>query len=179
MSSSSVIESSPEVGHVVQVSGAPQAPFSWLTPRNHGPNMRLLSNTLRATGVFHYSIQSRIPPDLEEALDDLDGVAQESLEEGLDIPSSEAMANAERVLLLMYGLKRYRYEVYPATERAVIVDCPHDKGSVMAMCEANGEILLFMNAKGNQESERVPSIDDEDRVRAILGRYLSSSRVIS
>ena len=37
----------------------------------------------------------------------------------------------------------------------------------MAMCEANGEILLFVNAKGNQESERVASIDDEDRVRAV------------
>ena len=41
----------------------------------------------------------------------------------------------------------------------------------MAMCEANGEILLFVNAKGNQESERVASIDDEDRVRAVWMGY--------
>ena len=117
--------------------------------------------------------------DLQDALYDLGGVGQESLEEGLEEPAEEAIATAEKVLLEMYELNQYRYEVYPATEKAVIVDCPYNRGSVMAMCEANGEILLFLNANGEQSSERIASDSDAQRLHTVLNNYMRELGVLS
>ena len=172
MTSAPVMEFAPEANHVRAISGDYYASFAVATPNMRVPSIYVLPETVSVAGLlFCFDIENIIPPDLKDALDDLGSVVQDAVEEGLDEPSPEAIENAERVLLIMYGLRRYRYEVYPATARAVIVDCPYDRGSVMAMCEPNGEVLLFLNANGKQTSERVASIND-GRVSTVLGSYM-------
>lgn len=106
MTGTAVIESAPETGRT-SMKGEYGQSYSWVTPRGHLSSMRLLSKTERASAVFLYYIDSTIPSDLKEAFDDLGDVAQESMDEGLDEPSSEAIANARRVLRIMYTLKPY------------------------------------------------------------------------
>ena len=124
-------------------------------------------------------VHSMPPLDLQDALYDLGGVRQESLEEGLEEPAEKATATAEKVLLKMYELNQYRYEVYPATEKAVIVDCPYNSGSVMALCEANGEVLLFLNANGEQFSERIAADYDGRRLHIVLNDYMRELGVLA
>ena len=108
---------------------------------------------------------------LYDALGELRNVVQEAEEGGFDRPSELAIRNAERILRMMYGIRERRYEVYPCTQGAVIVECPHKRGSVMVMCEANGEILSFLNIEGKQFSRRC-GYQDEDQIRIGLRSYL-------
>ncbi len=119
-----------------------------------------------------YVVSIQLDPDLNDALDDLSSVNREALEEGLDVAAPLALDRAKRILLMMYFIRRYRYEVYPATKGGVIVDCPYRSGSVMVMCEPDGDIICFLNTGEEQLSERLGSTTEAKYVRDLLRSYV-------
>ena len=119
-----------------------------------------------------YVVSIQLDPDLNDSLDDLASVSREALEEGHDAVAPLALDRAKRVLLMMYFIKRYRYEVYPATKGGVIVDCPYGSGSVMVMCEPDGDIICFLNTGEEQLSERLGSTTEAKYVRDLLRSYV-------
>ena len=80
------------------------------------------------------------PPDLDEALADLKGAADEAREEGFEPPDDLALHNARRLLNRMYELRPCRYEVYPTEEREVAIYVPQGDRSVLVTCAPDGSV---------------------------------------
>ena len=84
--------------------------------------------------------------DLYAALHDLRQSTQEAEEEGFPVPSSNALANAHRLLREMYKISRRRFEVYPTQDGEVAIDAPGGYGhSVVLLCDSQGGALCLVN----------------------------------
>jgi len=93
--------------------------------------------------------------DLRAALQDLDSVEQEALEEGFQLPSKMALGNARRLLCAMYSISGRRFEVYPTPDGEVDIDAPGETGrSVLLLCDAKGGGLFLVNMNGNHGRAR-------------------------
>ena len=106
----------------------------------------------KITGLAH---EPYIPPDLAEALADLDNVADEAHDEGFEPPPNGVIWTAGRLLRSMYRLRPMRFEVYPTPEGEIAVVAPGGpRRSVMALCEPKGEVLCMVNLNGNHRRAR-------------------------
>ena len=101
------------------------------------------------------------PPDLAEALADLDNVADEAHEETFEPPPNDVITTARRLLRSMYALRPTRFEVYPTPEREIAIVAPGGpRRSVMALCDAKGEVLCMVNLNGNHRRARYSNAND-------------------
>lgn len=93
--------------------------------------------------------------DLEDALQELAEVSDYAAEDGIDVPSEIASANAERLLKAMYAISPRRYGVYPAPDGYIAIDArgPNDRGMVVT-CDSDGGALCLVSIDGERRRAR-------------------------
>ena len=97
----------------------------------------------------------RGPPELADALDDLNQARQESQDEGYPTPSDAAIANAHRLLREMSDILPRRFEVYPTQDGEIAIDAPAGHGrSVILLCDSDGGALCLVNNDGDHRRAR-------------------------
>ena len=98
---------------------------------------------------------SALPADLTEALQELAESPADAEEDGLELPSQTAFANAERLLKAMYRVSPRRFVVYPVSGGRIAIDArgPND-GIVVLTCESGGEVLCLVSIGGEQRRAR-------------------------
>ena len=100
------------------------------------------------------------PPELRDALRDLDDVIAEAGEEQFPAPSGAALANARRLLTAMYRISPRRYEVYPTPDGEIAIDAPGGYGrSVLLLCNSEGGALCLVNMNGAHRRARYLSAE--------------------
>ena len=92
--------------------------------------------------------------DLPEALNDLEGVVAEALDEGLPRPSDDAISNAGRLLPEVHAIVSQRIEVYPTADGEVALDVTNERGSVILLCDSGGGALCLVNVNGDRRRAR-------------------------
>ena len=137
----------PEVGsHVTYkpYSNESQFPLQLL---DNATNHRLweLIAEYRSRGVIGFRVR------LAQALGELDQVLEEAQSEEYEIPSNEAIANAEYIIKQIYEDSIYSLQVYPMPDGEVAIDAANGKGSsVLILCNSDGSALCLVNINGNQ-----------------------------
>lgn len=112
------------------------------------------SDTLSSNAPVIRIAESYTSP-LKDALRDLREVRDEAREEGFPQPSEQALQNAERLLIEMYGLSPRRFEVYPTPDSEIAIDAPDGQGqSVILLCDSDGGALCLVNMNGNHRRAR-------------------------
>ena len=91
---------------------------------------------------------------LRAALSDLDEAVTDAAEEGLPRPTDDAIQSARRLLTQMYAIAPQRFEVYPTADGEIALDLPHERGSVILLCDSRGGALCLVNANGVQRRAR-------------------------
>ena len=95
------------------------------------------------------------PPELREALCDLDEATAEAREEGFPLPSDAALTNARRLLPAMYELLPCRFEAYPTPDGEIAVQPSVGHGaSVLVLCDSDGGALCLVNINGAHRRAR-------------------------
>ncbi len=93
--------------------------------------------------------------DLNAALRDLDGAADEAAEEGYPQPSGLALKNARRLLQDLHKLRPSRLEAYPTPAGETALVAPGGRGrSVLVLCDSDGEVLCSVNLNGRHRRAR-------------------------
>ena len=92
--------------------------------------------------------------DLPEALNDLEGVVAEAVDEGLPRPSDDAILNAGRLLPEVHAIVSQRIEVYPTADGEVALDVSNERGSVILLCDSAGGALCLVNVNGDRRRAR-------------------------
>ena len=84
-------------------------------------------------------------PELIKALRELEQVSADAEEDGLDIPSEVAFANARRLLRAMYRISPRRFGVYPEPGGYIAIDARGAKdGIAVVMCDSDGGVLCLV-----------------------------------
>ena len=97
---------------------------------------------------------------LAQALEELDQVVDEAQSEGYEIPSSDAIVNARRIIKRIYDNLSHPFQVYPMPDGEVAVDIANDDGSsVLILCCSDGGTLCFVNINGNQRRAHYSNSD--------------------
>ena len=91
---------------------------------------------------------------LRAALSDLDEAVTDAAEEGFPRPTDDAIQSATRLLTQMYAIAPQRFEVYPTADGEIALDLPHERGSVILLCDSRGGALCLVNANGVQRRAR-------------------------
>lgn len=100
------------------------------------------------------------PPELRDALRDLDEAKDEAREEGFPAPSDTALGDARRLLRTMHRMLPRRFEVYPMPDGEIAIDVPGDGGrSVILLCEPDGGALCLVNMNGRHRRARYSDTD--------------------
>ena len=95
------------------------------------------------------------PPDLRDALRDLDQATDEAREEGFPAPSGKALESARRLLYAMYRISPRRFEIYPTPDGEIAIDAPGGPGrSVLLLCDSDGAALCLVNMNGAHRRTR-------------------------
>lgn len=107
------------------------------------------------------ALNGEVPSILADALADLQDAREEAREDGFTEPSDLALKNAERLLMAMYDILPWRYEVYPMSYGKVAIHASNGQGaSVMALCESDGGAMWLANLKSGHKGNRCKSADD-------------------
>ena len=92
---------------------------------------------------------------LEEALQELAEAQADAAEDGLDVPSEIASANAARLLKAMYAISPRRYGVYPAPDGYVAIDARGSNDRIaVVLCGSAGEAACFVTIDGESRRAR-------------------------
>ena len=84
-------------------------------------------------------------PELIKALRELEQVSADAEEDGLDIPSEVAFANARRLLRAMYRISPRRFGVYPEPGGYIAIDARGaNDGIAVVMCDSDGGVLCLV-----------------------------------
>lgn len=95
------------------------------------------------------------PPDLRDALRDLDQAKDEAREDGFPAPSGKALESARRLLYAMHRISPRRFEVYPTPDGEIAIDAPGGPGrSVLLLCDSDGAALCLVNMNGAHRRAR-------------------------
>ena len=95
------------------------------------------------------------PPDLCDALRDLDQAKDEAREEEFPVPAGKALGNARRLLHAMHRISPRRFEVYPTPDGEIAIDAPGGPGrSVLLLCDSDGGALCLVNMNGAHRRAR-------------------------
>lgn len=97
-------------------------------------------------------VTSPTPVELAAALQELSKVGEAVAEDGLEMPSEAAFANARRLLEAMYRISPRRFDVYPEPGGYITIDARGaNNGIAVVMCDSDSGVLC------------VVIIDDEPR----------------
>ena len=99
------------------------------------------------TGGYRHSKKAGLstPPELAKALRELEQVSADAEEDGLDIPSEVAFANARRLLRAMYRISPRRFGVYPEPGGYIAIDARGaNDGIAVVMCDSDGGVLCLV-----------------------------------
>lgn len=95
------------------------------------------------------------PPDLHDALHDLDQAKEEAREDEFPAPSGKALGNARRLLHAMYRISPRRFEVYPTPDGEIAIGASGAPGrSVLLLCDSDGGALCLVNMNGTHRRAR-------------------------
>ena len=123
---------------------------------------------------------TKFEPSLSDSLGDLREARQEASEKEFQRPCDAVLANAERILIEMYQVRRMRYEVYPLEDGEVAIDAPGEGStSVFVSCEPDGSALCIVNVGGKNQLQRYSAtteLPDDFLTRGL--RSLVSTREI-
>lgn len=99
-----------------------------------------------ATSVATMSEESHNPPtditDLTAALEDLDGVIDEAIEDGYPEPTPQAIENARLLVKTMYDIRPMRYDIYPMDDGEVVIDGGSER-RIGVFCYSDGSVLYI------------------------------------
>ena len=97
---------------------------------------------------------------LANALRDLDELNDEAAEEGIEPPSESTIANANRLLRVIYDILPRQYLVELLPEGIIAITVPGGfQRSVMLMCESDSGALCSVNMSGEHRRKRYPHAD--------------------
>ena len=100
------------------------------------------------------------PPELRDALRDLDEAKDEAREEGFPAPSDTALGDARRLLHAMYRMLPRRFEIDPMPDGEIAIHVPSGPGSsVILLCEPDGGALCLVNMNGRHRRARYSDTD--------------------
>ena len=99
-------------------------------------------------------------PDLQEALQDLEGIVSEATEEGYCEPTSAAIENARSLVLKMYQIAPHRYDVYPMADGEIVIDGGKPDRRLCVFCYPDGHVLCLGWIDGERQRLRAGSADD-------------------
>ena len=93
--------------------------------------------------------------ELSEASQELRDVASDAEEDGLEVPSEVAFANAERLLKEMYRISPRRFVVYPVSGGRIAIDARgrNDRIAVLT-CDSDGGALCLVTIDGESRRAR-------------------------
>ena len=98
-------------------------------------------------------------PNLNEALHELEQVADEARNDGSPVPSSLAHGNARTLIEQMYRICRLRYAVYPLYKGEIVIEAmSENQDSVLVVCRSEGDIGCFVNMDDQSRQERYHDI---------------------
>ena len=93
--------------------------------------------------------------ELEDALQELAEVSDYAAEDGLDVPSEIASANAARLLKAVYAISPRRYGIYPAPDGYVAIDARGSNDRIaVVLCGSAGEAACFVTIDGESRRAR-------------------------
>lgn len=105
-------------------------------------------------------VKSHVPPELRDALHDLNEAQEEAREEEFPYPSEAALRNARRLLCAMYDISPQRFEVYPTPDGEMAIDASGGPGrSVLLLCDSDGGALCLVNMNGEYRRARYSDTD--------------------
>lgn len=122
---------------------------------------------------YRTEVSDTDPPDLVEALGELQTVPIEADEMGFSQPETDTIRRAEKVLRQLYGVVPRRYFVYPMDPGDVAVGAPGSRGhSVVFYCFPDGSIHCYVNLQGDVTATVYRTTDEfpDLRVREALAK---------
>ena len=111
--------------------------------------------------LFEYLRQAETAysPSLNEALHELEQVADEARNDGSPVPSPLAHDNARTLIEQMYRICRLRYTVYPLYKGEIVIEAMSEsQDSVLVVCRSEGDIGCFVNMDDQSRQERYHDI---------------------
>lgn len=110
---------------------------------------------------------------LQESLKELEEVTAEALEDGLEVPSETAFANARRLLEEMCRISPRHFAVYPDYDGYITLDTRGRHHNIMnVMCDSDGGVLCIVVMDGESRRirhETAEDLPDEFIREALLG----------
>ena len=110
-------------------------------------------------GIVFYGDTS----DLVDALEELDRVRDDALEEGYEEPTHTAIHNADLLVKTMYEISPQRFDVYPMSDGEVVIDGGYHGRRIGVFCYPDGRILYIGWENGERRRIARPSADDIPR----------------
>ena len=114
-------------------------------------------------GLEHSSEDAKeddLPVLLANALRDLDELNDEAVEEGIEPPSESTIANADRLLRVIYDILPRQYLVELLPEGIIAITVPGGfQRSVMLLCESDSGALCSVNMSGKHRRKRYAHAD--------------------
>ena len=97
---------------------------------------------------------------LNSALEELDDVEREAIEEGLPEPSLLAKATAQRIILTVANMGLPQPSIYPAERREVAIFFKLRTSGVLIHCGSRGEGICFATFAGKNRRARYDDAGD-------------------
>ena len=114
-------------------------------------------------GLEHSSEDAKeddLPALLSNALRDLDELNDEAVEEGIEPPAESTIANANRLLRVIYDILPRQYLVELLPEGIIAITVPGGfQRSVMLLCESDSGALCSVNMSGKHRRKRYAHAD--------------------
>lgn len=108
------------------------------------------SQSTGAPGSHRIAIRDSDPPDLVEALKDLDEAREEAEEQEYVPPSASTLVHAEAVLRKIYEASSRPYIVYPMPDDEIAIYAPGKRGeSAVLYCFPDGSTSCRVNMQGD------------------------------
>ena len=80
--------------------------------------------------------------DFKAALEDLDGVIDEAIEDGYPEPTPQAIDSARLLIKVMYDIRPMRYDIYPMDDGEVVIDGGSER-RIGVFCYSDGSVLYI------------------------------------
>lgn len=101
------------------------------------------------------------PPDLRDALQELNDSTRDAVDNGLPLPTAVTLKNAEAVLRRLYAIAPASYSVYPSPEgEMTIFDRPKLGHAIALHCAPEGGVLCVIVSPAHSELRTFNSVGD-------------------
>lgn len=101
------------------------------------------------------------PPDLAEAMEELEEVVNEAHDDGFPPPSDAVIGTARRLLREMYSMSPRPYSVYPTPDLEIAIHGQHaNSGSILVLCESGGGALCLVSLRRPPRRARYADVND-------------------